>query len=208
MQQNLLKAFCPYRILIFDGFRSFKIIISHLEFCFFIINPFLANVPILHALKTPENQRFSGVFRGCKMGTLVKNGLIKLVLSSSLITSVLLLVDVSVSSFSATKITVLFCSCHAKIDKTWISTIRQNFHDLWLTSYFCFNISIILMNNFFTFDLLLTNFENSWRIFFTFLQYSLLFYGYELFILFHIIYPPFSNTFYLPFLLLFFTADC
>ena len=34
------------------------------------INPFLANVPILYPLKTPENQRFSGVFRAYKMGTL------------------------------------------------------------------------------------------------------------------------------------------
>ena len=33
-------------------------------------NPFLANVPILYPLKTPENQRFSGVFRGYKMKTL------------------------------------------------------------------------------------------------------------------------------------------
>ena len=33
-------------------------------------NRFLANVPILHPLKTPANRRVSGVFRGCKMGTL------------------------------------------------------------------------------------------------------------------------------------------
>ena len=30
---------------------------------------------ILHPLKTPENRRFSGVFRGYKMGTLAGNGL-------------------------------------------------------------------------------------------------------------------------------------
>ena len=42
------------------------------------INPFLANVPILHPLKTPENRRFSGVFREYKMGTLAGNGLIRL----------------------------------------------------------------------------------------------------------------------------------
>ena len=41
-----------------------------------LINPFLANVPILYALKTPENQRFSGVFRGYKMRALDRNGLI------------------------------------------------------------------------------------------------------------------------------------
>ena len=40
-----------------------------------LINPFLANVPILHPLKTPENRRFAGVFSGCKMGTLARNGL-------------------------------------------------------------------------------------------------------------------------------------
>ena len=40
------------------------------------INPFLANVPILYPLKAPENQRFSGVFRGYKIGTLARNGLI------------------------------------------------------------------------------------------------------------------------------------
>ena len=39
-----------------------------------IVNPILANVPILYPLKTPENQRFSGVFKGYKMGTLARNG--------------------------------------------------------------------------------------------------------------------------------------
>ena len=29
-----------------------------------------------HPLKTPENQRFSGIFRGYKIGTLAKNGLL------------------------------------------------------------------------------------------------------------------------------------
>ena len=38
-------------------------------------NPFLANAPILHPLKTLKNQRFSGVFRGYNMGTTAKNGL-------------------------------------------------------------------------------------------------------------------------------------
>ena len=37
-----------------------------------LINPFVANVPILYRLKTP---RFAGIFRGYKIGTLVKNGL-------------------------------------------------------------------------------------------------------------------------------------
>ena len=38
-------------------------------------NKFLANVPILWPLKSPENQRFSGIFRGHEMGTLTINGL-------------------------------------------------------------------------------------------------------------------------------------
>ena len=40
-----------------------------------LLNLFPANVPILYPLKTPENQRFSGIFRGYKMGTLAGNGL-------------------------------------------------------------------------------------------------------------------------------------
>ena len=39
-----------------------------------LFNPFVAKVVILYSLKTPENQRFSGVFRKYKMGTLVRNG--------------------------------------------------------------------------------------------------------------------------------------
>ena len=39
------------------------------------INPSLANVPILYPLKTSENLWFSGVFRGYKIGTLARNGL-------------------------------------------------------------------------------------------------------------------------------------
>ena len=39
------------------------------------INTFLASVLIFYLLKTPENQRFSGVFRGYKLGTLARNGL-------------------------------------------------------------------------------------------------------------------------------------
>ena len=42
---------------------------------FSFINPVGANVSILYPLKTPENQRFSGIFRGYKMGTLARNGL-------------------------------------------------------------------------------------------------------------------------------------
>ena len=38
-------------------------------------NPFLANVPILYPLKTPEKQRFSNVFKRYKLGTLARYGL-------------------------------------------------------------------------------------------------------------------------------------
>ena len=36
-------------------------------------NPFLATVPILYPVKASESQRFSGGFRGFKMGTLARN---------------------------------------------------------------------------------------------------------------------------------------
>ena len=42
----------------------------------FRVNPFPANVPILDPLKTLERLRFSCVFKGYKMGTLTRNGLI------------------------------------------------------------------------------------------------------------------------------------
>ena len=36
------------------------------------VDPFLANVPILNPLKTPENLWFSGVFMGFKMDILAE----------------------------------------------------------------------------------------------------------------------------------------
>ena len=39
------------------------------------INPFLANISNSYTLKTPENQRFSGVFRVYEWETLVRNEL-------------------------------------------------------------------------------------------------------------------------------------
>ena len=41
-----------------------------------IIYPSLSNIPILYPLKKTENQSFSDIFRGYKMGTLARNGLI------------------------------------------------------------------------------------------------------------------------------------
>ena len=62
-------------------FHVFKIVQmipkrNHIFLLFIIlnnINTFVANVPILHPLKTLET--FAGVFREDKMGTLAKNGL-------------------------------------------------------------------------------------------------------------------------------------
>ena len=42
----------------------------------FVLNLFIANVSILYLLKILKKQRFSGVFRGYKMGTLARNGLL------------------------------------------------------------------------------------------------------------------------------------
>ena len=42
------------------------------------LNPFSTNAPLLNPLNTPENRRFSDVFRGYRNGTLVDNGLSKL----------------------------------------------------------------------------------------------------------------------------------
>ena len=39
------------------------------------INQFWANISILKPLKTPENQRFPGIFGGYKMEALARNGL-------------------------------------------------------------------------------------------------------------------------------------
>ena len=40
-----------------------------------IKNTFLANVPILYPMKTPENHNFPFAFRECKMGSLGRNWL-------------------------------------------------------------------------------------------------------------------------------------
>ena len=40
-----------------------------------MVNQFVANIPILYPLKTPESLWFCGFFKGYKMGTLARNGL-------------------------------------------------------------------------------------------------------------------------------------
>ena len=55
-----------------------QLFIQNLLDCKFLsqqINPFLANVPFLYLLETPENLWFCVVFREYKMGTLTRNGL-------------------------------------------------------------------------------------------------------------------------------------
>ena len=42
------------------------------------LKPFLANVPIFYPLKTPDNQKFSSIFRGYKMGILIINKFTKI----------------------------------------------------------------------------------------------------------------------------------
>ena len=65
-----------FRNKTFDfGFKSIGWFLYDSRIC---LNPFHANVPILYPLKTPENQRFSHVFKGYKMETLARNSLIGL----------------------------------------------------------------------------------------------------------------------------------
>ena len=44
------------------------------RYSWWVINPLLANIPILYPLKTSENRRLFGLFKGYKMQTLVING--------------------------------------------------------------------------------------------------------------------------------------
>ena len=44
------------------------------------INSFLASIPILYPLKTPGNQKASGVFREYKMRVMAQNDFIKFVM--------------------------------------------------------------------------------------------------------------------------------
>ena len=47
----------------------------HKYFWYIQVNPFLANIPIRYALKTPKKWRFSDACKGYQMGTLVRKGL-------------------------------------------------------------------------------------------------------------------------------------
>ena len=78
--------------------------ISHLNIkVFYVTNPFLANVPILCPLKTPETQRFSGVFREVKFGSIGQKWVNNLLYShrnSVYMTGVHLLVPLTFSSYT------------------------------------------------------------------------------------------------------------
>ena len=65
-----LKYLIPDERLVYILFICSINIYLYVKNCF---NPFLANVSILYPLKTPENQRFFGVFRGYKIRTLAWN---------------------------------------------------------------------------------------------------------------------------------------
>ena len=60
-----------------DGF-DFIIKTHTMTYSDYRLNPFLANVPILYLLKTPENLWFSVVFRGYQIGILARNRLIRM----------------------------------------------------------------------------------------------------------------------------------
>ena len=54
---------------------AFQVYFEHIQYNIPDIN--LTRLWSLHPFYTPRKRRFSGVFRGCKMGTLAKNGLNK-----------------------------------------------------------------------------------------------------------------------------------
>ena len=60
---------------IFQQFKITPLLVNNisLKSC---LNPFSTNVLVLNPLKTSENRKFFDVFRGCRKGTLVENGLI------------------------------------------------------------------------------------------------------------------------------------
>ena len=80
---GLLGKFLQYVFLILLGFTTVKtfvvLFIKNSSTRFF--DQFLANFLILYAVKTSENQRFSGVFKGYKMGTLIRSGLYHMCIS-------------------------------------------------------------------------------------------------------------------------------
>lgn len=71
---NILRRFYVISLLILNTFKWIIFYSPWIEVNQPIINQF-AKVPITYSTKTPENQRFSGVFRRYTMGILVTNEL-------------------------------------------------------------------------------------------------------------------------------------
>ena len=62
---TFLRVFIPITIIMFTDKESllYHSMQPHLNAFLFRLNAFLANVPILYPLETPENLWFSGIFR-------------------------------------------------------------------------------------------------------------------------------------------------
>ena len=64
-----------------DIFRLGYILSHRISWKIVFIDPSLTIAPILYPLKTSGNHKSSGFFRGYKMRTMAKNGIIKLIIS-------------------------------------------------------------------------------------------------------------------------------
>ena len=80
---GLLGKFLKYVFLILLGFTTVKtfVVLFIKNSSTRIFDQFLANFLILDAVKTLENHRFPGVFRGYKTGTLIRSGLYHMCIS-------------------------------------------------------------------------------------------------------------------------------
>ena len=73
---------CTLSITNLDIFRLGYIFTHSTGYELIYINTFLSCVTILYSLKTPGNQKVSGVFREYKMGAITRNSLIKFIIPS------------------------------------------------------------------------------------------------------------------------------
>ena len=77
MNMFFFTSVCTLSITSFDIFRRGYVLSHSMDYELVHIDPYLASVPILYPLKTPANQKTSGVVRGYKMRTMTQNGLLK-----------------------------------------------------------------------------------------------------------------------------------
>ena len=82
--QAIFTSVCTLSITSLDIFRLGYILSHIIGYELVHIDPFLASVGILNPLKIPGNQKASGVFRGYKMRTMARNGLIKLIYNTKM----------------------------------------------------------------------------------------------------------------------------